>query len=924
MLVGTAGCGKTTIYNILTEALSQVPGEKVQYRITKMNPKAITNQQMYGVMNPTTGEWLPGVFSQIWTTLNSKKNKNVNWINCDGPVDAIWIENLNTVLDDNKILTLANAERIPMSDLTKMTFEVENLDNASPATVSRCGIIYVSPTDLFWEPLITTWCQDRQDAKSYCNPEETNWMNDMINKYFEKTNLFKDLQKRFVYAMNTPEVVRITQLLNILTAILDGLDGIDRKSFEMYFVYCFTWAIGGLFEAEERQKFHKEILEKSGAPLPQISAQRQNFDKETVFDYFINQKTRTWELWEADKWTAPKKLFFSQLLIPTSDSTRAEYIMDKISHLPLHRSKPRKEFGLRNTLLVGGPGTAKTSVCMMYSHKFDVKEMLFKRFNYSSATTPMNFQESIESEIEKKTGRTHSPPGNKRMTIFLDDLSMPYINAWGDQVTLEITRQLIDQKGFYYLSKDDRGHLKSIDGLQFMAAMNHPGGGRNDIPSRLKRLFFSINMTPPSTRSIENIYGRILEEVFASAKKKDAYPSDVINMRNYLVEATIAVWETVSKRLLPTPAKFHYTFTIRELASVFGGICRVAYKSNFRVIHNVSKLKEKINPQLFLIGLWRHEVERTFIDKLTNLPDKKVFTDILNRITKEKFRDSLGFDDDQLMTQMLFADFQRKDEFNEYGELTMEAPFVYEAAPDVEGIRKVVNERLMAYNEKFASKKMDLVIFDDALYHLLKICRIINNPNGNALLVGVGGSGKQSLSKLSSFICKQYYFQIALTKSYNDNQLKEDIRQLYEQAGPMGNNVTFVMTDAEIKSETFLEAINAMLATGEIPGLIGKEDRDVMALNCKTQYVKDTGDKGGDPSPLFLWNFFINRVKDCLHMVLAFSPVGNKFRERSQKFPSLFSQCSIDWFLPWPEEALISVSNKFLSDYFIDCKKEIK
>jgi len=152
MLVGAAGCGKTTIMNVLTEALGNIPGhDKIEIR--KMNPKAITNQQMYGVMNNVTGEWVPGVYSQIWKICNAKGNKRIYWINCDGPVDAIWIENLNTVLDDNRILTLANAERIPMSDKCKMTFEVENLDNASPATVSRCGIIYVSPTDLSWEPL---------------------------------------------------------------------------------------------------------------------------------------------------------------------------------------------------------------------------------------------------------------------------------------------------------------------------------------------------------------------------------------------------------------------------------------------------------------------------------------------------------------------------------------------------------------------------------------------------------------------------------------------------------------------------------------------------------------------------------------------------------------------------------------------------
>jgi dynein heavy chain len=120
---------------------------------------------MYGVMNLATNDWWPGVFSNIWKKCNDKKNKKHNWIVCDGPVDAIWIENLNTVLDDNKILTLANAERIPMSSTAKMVFEVENLNNASPATVSRCGIIYVSKVDLGWRPLIETWHKDRSVAK---------------------------------------------------------------------------------------------------------------------------------------------------------------------------------------------------------------------------------------------------------------------------------------------------------------------------------------------------------------------------------------------------------------------------------------------------------------------------------------------------------------------------------------------------------------------------------------------------------------------------------------------------------------------------------------------------------------------------------------------------------------------------------------
>ena len=236
-------------------------------------------------------------------------------------------------------------------------------------------------------------------------------------------------------------------MLSLLEATLGqflGVETLTKKDFEHYFVYCLAWAFGGLFEVEERQKFHREVLEKTGAPLPQISAHKANFDKETVFDYYVDSETKTWKLWQAVNWTPPRRIVFSQLLIPTTDSTRAEYIIKKIATLDYEKHKLRKEWGLRHTLLVGGAGTAKTSVIVMYANGFDQNEMLFKRINFSSATTPLNFQEAIESEVERKQARIFVPIGGKNMTIFLDDMSMPFVNAWGDQITLEITRQLID------------------------------------------------------------------------------------------------------------------------------------------------------------------------------------------------------------------------------------------------------------------------------------------------------------------------------------------------------------------------------------------------------------------------------------------------------------------------------------------------
>ena len=266
MLVGPAGSFKTTITNVLIKALTR---NETPHKIAKMNPKSFTGQEMFGVMNTTTNEWTEGVFSAIWAKYN-KPIKHHTWITWDDLVDVIVIENLNMVLDDNKILTLANSDRIPMTENTKLVFEVENLNNASSATVSRCGVVYVSDTDLGWAPLFDTWIEDRLTKKKIYADDGDNIRN-FVKKYMSDPNLFDYLLKNQIYVMYTPEVIRSSNLINLFEAVLkqfiDKGEKINAIQLEKIFVYSFAWTIRGLFETEERERFHK-FLVSLGAPLP--------------------------------------------------------------------------------------------------------------------------------------------------------------------------------------------------------------------------------------------------------------------------------------------------------------------------------------------------------------------------------------------------------------------------------------------------------------------------------------------------------------------------------------------------------------------------------------------------------------------------------------------------------------------------------
>jgi len=273
-----------------------------------VDPKAVSSAELYGDMNPKTREWKDGILAVVMRDMKNntapyKDEQKQKWIVLDGDVDPEWIETMNTVMDDNKVLTLVSQERIPLTPAMRLLLEISHLKNATPATVSRGGVLYVNDSDVGWRPYFESWLIKYKNGKNK-DEHAFNVFSICLTQYINDS--FLDDLKNKNHIAPVCEMGQVNTLCCIIDYLYNnlntnkGLHDMMRKYreenkedeiktiYEAFFIFAGMWAYGASLD-EDKLSFSNSWKGNAKIKFPDVGQ---------CFDFFYNPMTATWIHWD--------------------------------------------------------------------------------------------------------------------------------------------------------------------------------------------------------------------------------------------------------------------------------------------------------------------------------------------------------------------------------------------------------------------------------------------------------------------------------------------------------------------------------------------------------------------------------------------------------------------------------------------------
>ena len=630
----------------------------------------------------------------------------------------------NSVLDDNKLLTLPNGERLNLPPNVRIMFEVEHLRYATLATVSRCGMIWfsddiVEPAMIYRQYLNSLGAvpldadddetlgftgrraEDGNDASSI-NLNTQKQIATVLEPYFSDGEL---VTSALEYASVIEHIMDFTttRALNTLFSLLNKTVRnvleynshhsdfpLSAEQVEQYvtkrFLVSIIWAFSGDAKLDLRAELGHFLSQRTGVDLPPL------IGGTSLIDFDVQIATGEWSAWASKVpqiEIEPHTVTASDVVVPTVDTVRHEEVL--YSWLSEH--KP--------LMLCGPPGSGKTMT--LFSALRKLPDMEIVGLNFSSATTPELILKTFEQYCEyRKTpnGVLLAPIQLGRwLVVFCDEINLPATDKYGTQRVISFIRQLVECGGFWRTT--DMSWVK-LERIQFVGACNPPTDpGRVPLSHRFLRHAPLIMVDYPGEISLKQIYGTYTRAVLKV----------VPNLRPYTEPLTDAMVDfyLASQRRFTTDIQAHYVYSPRELTRWVRGI--------YEAIRPLESLTVE-----GLVRVWAHEALRLFQDRLV-AEEEKLWTDENIDATAVTHFPTIN-KDEALVRPILFSNWTSK----------------YYIPVDREVLREYTKQRLRVFYEE--ELDVPLVLFNDVLDHVLRIDRVFRQVQGHLLLIGVSGSGK--------------------------------------------------------------------------------------------------------------------------------------------------------------------------------------
>ncbi len=628
------------------------------------------------------------------------------------------------MLDDNKLLTLPNGERLNLPPNVRIMFEVEHLRYATLATVSRCGMIWfsediVEPAMIYRQYLNSLAAvpldadddetpsftgrraEDGTDASSI-NLSTQKQIATVLEPYFSDGEL---VTSALEYASGIEHIMDFTttRALNTLFSLLNKTVRnvleynshhsdfpLSAEQVEQYvtkrFLVSIIWAFSGDARLDLRAGLGHFLSQRTGVDLPPL------IGGTSLIDFDVQIATGEWSAWASKVpqiEIEPHTVTASDVVVPTVDTVRHEEVL--YSWLSEH--KP--------LMLCGPPGSGKTMT--LFSALRKLPDMEIVGLNFSSATTPELILKTFEQYCEyRKTpnGVLLAPIQLGRwLVVFCDEINLPATDKYGTQRVISFIRQLVECGGFWRTT--DMSWVK-LERIQFVGACNPPTDpGRVPLSHRFLRHAPLIMVDYPGEISLKQIYGTYTRAVLKV----------VPNLRPYTEPLTDAMVDfyLASQRRFTTDIQAHYVYSPRELTRWVRGIYEAIRPLEILTVEG-------------LVRVWAHEALRLFQDRLV-AEEERLWTDENIDATAMTHFPTIN-KDEALVRPILFSNWTSK----------------YYIPVDREVLREYTKQRLRVFYEE--ELDVPLVLFNDVLDHVLRIDRVFRQVQGHLLLIGVSGSGK--------------------------------------------------------------------------------------------------------------------------------------------------------------------------------------